>query len=106
MKDIKLEQSSGNVFADIGLDQPQQRLAKSDLAIKIAQAIAKQQLSQTQAAELLGITQPKVSAILNGQLRGFSMEKLMNLLCTLDYDVEVVVKPTVHRHGRLQVVCG
>ncbi len=106
MEDIKLEQSSGNVFADIGLDHPHHRLAKADLAIKIAETIEHQQLSQTQAAELLGITQPKVSAILNGQLKGFSMEKLMNLLCALDYDVDVVVKPTAHQHGRLQVVCG
>lgn len=106
MENIEIEKSSGNVFADIGLDMPEERLVKSDLALKIAQIINKRHLSQTKAAELLGITQPKVSAILNGQLRGFSMEKLINLLCTLNCDVEVVVKPAVHQHGRLQVVCG
>jgi predicted XRE-type DNA-binding protein len=108
MEDIKLEKSSGNVFADIGLDESEERLAKSDLALKIAQIINKSHLSQTQAAKLLGITQPKVSAILSGQLKGFSLEKLMHLLCALDWDVEVVIKkkPKSREHGRLQVVCA
>ena len=106
MKDIKLEKSSGNVFADIGLDAPEERLAKSDLALKIAQIINKRHLSQTQAAKLLGITQPKVSAILNGQLRGFSLEKLMLFMIALDRDIEIVVKrkPKTREHGRLRVV--
>jgi predicted XRE-type DNA-binding protein len=77
MEDIKLEKSSGNVFADIGLDAPEERLAKSDLALKIAAIISKRNLSQERAATLLGLTQPKVSAILNGKLKGFSLEKLM-----------------------------
>jgi predicted XRE-type DNA-binding protein len=108
MEDLNIEKSSGNVFADIGLDEPVERLAKSDLALKIAQIINKRHLSQTQAAQLLGIPQPKVSAILNGQLKGFSLEKLMHLLCALDWDVEVVVKkkPASRKHGRLQVVCA
>ena len=108
MEDIKIEKSSGNVFSDLGLDEPEERLVKSDLALKIAQIINKRHLSQTQAAELMGITQPKVSAILSGQLKGFSLEKLMNLLCALDWDVEVVVKkkPSSRKHGRLQVVCA
>ena len=106
MKDIKLEKSSGNVFADIGLDAPEERLAKSDLALKIAQIISKRNLSQVEAAELLGITQPKVSAILNGQLKGFSLEKLMLLMVALDQDIEIVVKrkPKAREHGRLRVV--
>ncbi len=106
MEDIKLEKSSGNVFADIGLDAPEERLAKSDLALKIAQIINKRHLSQAQAAELLGITQPKVSAILNGRLKGFSLEKLMLLMVALDRDIEIVVKrkPKARKHGRLRVV--
>jgi len=106
MEDIKLEKSSGNVFADIDLDAPEERLAKSDLALKIAQIISKRHLSQAQAAELLGITQPKISAILNGRLKGFSLEKLMLLMVALDQDVEIVVKhkPKARDHGHLRVV--
>ena len=106
MEDIKLEKSSGNVFADIGLDAPEGRLAKSDLAIKIAAIINKRNLSQERAATLLGLTQPKVSAILNGKLKGFSLEKLMLLMVSLDQDVEIRIKrkPRNRERGRLQVV--
>jgi len=106
MEDIKVEKSSGNVFADIGLDAPEERLAKSDLALKIAQIINKRKLSQERAATLLGITQPKVSAILNGRLKGFSLEKLLLLMVALDQDIEIVVKrkPKAREHGRLRVV--
>ena len=108
MKDIKLEKSSGNVFADIGLDAPEERLAKSDLALKLAQIINSKKLSQTQAATLLGITQPKVSAILNGRLKGFSLEKLLLLAIALDQDIEIVIKrkPKTREQGRLRVVCA
>lgn len=106
MENIKHEKSSGNVFADIGLNEPEDRLAKADLAIKIAQIIGKRHLSQTQAAKLLGIPQPKVSAILNGKLKGFSLEKLMLLMVALDRDVEIVVKrkPRSRERGRMRVV--
>lgn len=106
MEDIKIEKSSGNVFADLGLDEPEERLVKADLALKISQIINKRHLSQVQAAELLGITQPKVSAILNGHLRGFSLEKLMLLMVALDRDVEIVVKrkPKAREHGHLKVI--
>jgi len=106
MENIKVEKSSGNVFADIGLDASEERLAKSDLALKIAQIINKRELSQKRAATLLGITQPKVSAILNGRLKGFSLEKLLLLMVALDQDIEIVVKrkPKAREHGSLRVV--
>jgi len=108
MEEIKIEKSSGNVFADIGLDAPEERLAKSDLAVRIGQIISTRKLSQTQAAKLLGLTQPKVSAILNGRLKGFSLEKLMLLMVALDQDIEIRVKrkPRSRERGRLQVVCA
>jgi len=106
MENIK--KSSGNVFTDIGLDNPEERLAKSDLALKLAQIINSKKLSQTQAATLLGITQPKVSAILNGRLKGFSLEKLLLLVVALDQDIEIVIKrkPETREQGRLSVVCA
>jgi predicted XRE-type DNA-binding protein len=108
MEDIKIEKSSGNVFADLGLDAPEERLAKSDLALKISQIINKRELSQGQAAALLGLTQPKVSAILNGWLKGFSLEKLLLLMVALDQDIEIRVKrkPRNRERGHLRVVCA
>lgn len=106
MAEEKLKASAGNVFADLGLTEPDERLAKADLAIKIAQIINKRHLSQAQAAELLGISQPKVSLILNGRLQGFSLEKLLLLMMALDRDIEIRVKRKSRgsEHGRMRVV--
>jgi predicted XRE-type DNA-binding protein len=105
MKELKIEKSSGNVFANIGLAEPDERLAKAELAIRIAQIVKKRHLTQQQAADILEIPQPKVSAILNGQLRGFSLEKLLRLMMSLDRDIEIVVrkKPRDHEHGQMKV---
>ncbi|WP_129127648.1 helix-turn-helix domain-containing protein [Geomonas oryzae] len=84
--------SGGNVFADLGLPDAEELLAKSTIAMKINQIIEKRHLSQTEAAALLGITQPKVSMIQHGKLRGFSLEKLCNLLTLLGRDVDIVIR--------------
>lgn len=84
--------SGGNVFADLGLADSEELLAKSTIAMKINQIIEMRQLSQTQAAALLGIPQPKVSMIQHGRLRGFSLEKLCNLLTLLGRDVDIVIR--------------
>ena len=69
---------SGNVFADLGLPDAEERLAKAELARQILNIITKRRLTQAQAAELLGIDQPKVSALTRGKLSGFSMERLFH----------------------------
>ncbi len=105
-KAIPVEESSGNVFADIGLANPEERLAKADLAIRIAAAIrAPRRLTQARAARVLKIDQPKVSRLLRGQLTGFSAERLMHFLTLLGRDVEIVVKraPRSRRQGRVRV---
>ena len=106
MEDMKFEESSGNVFADLELSEPDERLAKADLAAMITQIINKRHLSQSQAAELLKISQPKVSMIMNCRLKGFSMEKMMILMMALNRDIEILVKlkPNKQEHGRLRVV--
>src|SRR6202140_3395127 len=91
-KEIEVEESSGNVFADIGLPNPEERLAKADLAIRIAEAIRARRLTQTRAAHILQIDQPKISRLLRGQLSGFSTERLMRFLTLLGRDVEIIVK--------------
>ena len=105
---IEVEESSGNVFADIGLPNPEERLAKADLAIRIAAAIRAQRLTQTRAACLLGIDQPKISRLLRGQLSGFSAERLMHFLTLLGRDIEIVVKraPRSRRQGHVRVVAA
>jgi len=105
-KTIEVEESSGNVFTDIGLPNPEERLAKADLAIRIAAAIRAQRFTQAGAARILGIDQPKISRLLRGQLSGFSAERLMHFLTLLGRDVEIVVKrtPRSRRQGHVRVV--
>lgn len=88
---IKFTKSSGNVFADMGFKDSKERLVKADLAIKINQIIKDRKLKQANAAKILGINQPKISAIANGRLKDFSIERLIEFLNKLDQDVEIFV---------------
>jgi predicted XRE-type DNA-binding protein len=102
---IRVEKSSRNVFADLALPNPEERLAKASLAFRIAQIIRDRKITQSRAAQLLEIDQPKISRLLRGQLSGFSTDRLMRFLILLGHDIEIVVKRTprsVH-HGRLRV---
>ena len=99
-RNIHVEESSGNVFADIGLPKPEERLAKADLAIRIAETIRARRLTQTRAARILKIDQPKISRLLQGRLSGFSTERLMHFLTLLGRDVEIVVKRAPGLAGR------
>jgi predicted XRE-type DNA-binding protein len=85
--DDKVTLSSGNVFADIGLEDADELLIKADLAIAIASTIKRQGLNQTAAAKALGIDQPKVSRLVRGDLYGFSIEQLIRLLGLLGQKV-------------------
>ena len=88
--------SSGNVFADLGLANSEERLLKAELARKISEIINSQKLTQVQAAEILGIDQPKVSLLIRGRLSGFSTDRLMAYLNKLGSDVEITVKPKLN----------
>jgi predicted XRE-type DNA-binding protein len=88
-----VEASPGNVFADLGLDEPDERLARAELAHRICEIIAERKLSQTRAAAVLGVDQPKVSALMRGKLDGFSIDRLFRFLNALDHDVEIVIRP-------------
>ena len=89
---IKFKKSSGNVFADVGFVDANLRLAKSRLAFKINRIIEDRNLKQAEAAKILGVNQPKISAISNGVLDAFSIERLIQFLNKLDQDVEVVIR--------------
>ena len=84
--------SSGNVFADLKLKNADDLLVKAELAAKIIAEIQRRRLNQSQAAAVLGLDQPKVSALKQGKLTGFSIERLMRLLLRLGRDVEITVK--------------
>jgi len=96
---------SGNVFADLGIPEPEETMAKARLADLIDETLYRRGLTQTQAAELLGIDQGTVSKLVNGRLDGFSQERLVRYLTALGLDVEIVVRPTdrVGDRGRLTV---
>jgi len=104
--DETITRGSGNVFADLGYADAEERQTKLRLAHAINSLIARRRLNQVTAAERLGITQPKVSALANYKLDGFSVERLMTLLTALDQDVEIVIrnKPRSRPAGRISVV--
>ena len=95
----KIEQGSTNVYADLGLENAEEMLVKAQLATKIGEIIKRRKLTQVQAAELLGMTQPKLSNLLRGQFRGISEAKMLECLTRLGRNVEIVVKST----GRSQL---
>lgn len=88
-----IEASSGNVFADLGLKNPEELLAKAELVQRISDILAERKLTQGRAAKLLGIDQPKVSALLRGRLDGFSIDRLFRFLNALGRDVEISIRP-------------
>ena len=90
---MKITKSSGNVYADIGVANPEAMLAKAQLAQRIGSIIAARKLTQRDAAETIGMTQPKLSNVLRGHFRGVSEAKLMDCLLRLGNDVQIVVKP-------------
>jgi predicted XRE-type DNA-binding protein len=90
---------SGNVFADLGLANSEDRLIKARLAHKISEIIASQNLTQVQAAEILGIDQPKISALSRGKLKDFSISRLIKYLNVLGSDVEITVKPKLDNYN-------
>jgi predicted XRE-type DNA-binding protein len=100
---LKQEPSSGNVFADLGSPNAAEHLIKAGMVVRIDRTIRLRKLTQAAAAELMGIDQPTVSAILAGQFRGYSVERLMRFLVALGHDVEIVVKPRKRGTAELRV---
>ncbi len=92
MSKIEHEVSSGNVYADIGFPGPVEAQAKAELARKLGSIIKRRHQSQTAIAKLLGIDQPKVSRLLRGQLKEFSMARLLGFMLRLDRDIEIHIK--------------
>ncbi len=96
---------SGNVFADLRVAHPEEALAKAELAYKISKLIEQRKLTQAEAAKILDVDQPKVSALRRGRLAGFSLDRLVRFVVLLGHDVEIVVKkrPRPGRPAKLLV---
>ena len=99
-KEIKVEASSGNVFADLALPGPERLKIKSGLAIEIARAVRRLRLTQEEAGRRMGISQAKVSGLTRGDFSNLSEHKLMECLNRLGYDIEIKVTPAKHSLGR------
>jgi predicted XRE-type DNA-binding protein len=95
---IEIEKGSTNVYADLGRADADAMLVKAQLTSKIADIMKRRRLTQMEAAELFGMPQPKVSAMLNGRFRGMSEQKMMRCLLALGQNVQIVVKPA--RRGK------
>src|SRR5512147_2324568 len=99
-------ESSGNVFADLESPRAEEALAKAELAQKIIDIVRARRLTQSQAAQLLKVDQPKISALTRGRLSGFSIDRLLRFLMLLGHDIEITVKtrrPRSRSQARLLV---
>ena len=105
-KKIKITPSSGNVFSDLGIADAEETLVKAEVASRICDIIAERKLSQTRAATVLGVDQPKVSALLHGRLGGFSTDRLLRFLNALGREVRIVVGAKPAKHPRIRVMCA
>jgi predicted XRE-type DNA-binding protein len=90
---VRVEQGSGNVFADLGLSNPDLILAKAELVQRIRELIEERRLTQVKAAKLLGLDQPKVSALVRGRVEGYSIDRLFRFLNALGQRVEITIRP-------------
>ena len=89
----RVTRSSGNVFADLRLPDAEERLTKVRLAVAINGILEQKRLRQAAAAKLLNLNQPKISALANYRLEGFSVERLLRFLNALDRDVQIIIRP-------------
>lgn len=105
-QEVEWEESSGNVFADFGVQNPELALLKSHIAIAIKKAIDSKGITQKEAGALMGIPAVKVSNIICGRLKGYTLDRLFTYLVRLDVDVQVRMKPKRRNqeHARIQGV--
>jgi len=101
---IPAQKSSGNIFADLGLPNPEQELLKAQLTLQIYKIIKQRGLTQARAGAILGIKQPHVSALMRNRAGNFSVGRLIEFLTALGQDVQITVKPTRKGQGEMSLV--
>lgn len=99
MTRIDHPEGTDNVLADLGFDDAEELTAKAALALKLNTLIDARGLSQTEAAAITGMTQPKVSQVRRYKLQNISLERLMQALVSLDQQVKIVVQPARRAHA-------
>ena len=99
-------QGTDNVLLDLGFDDAEELSAKAALALKLNELIDQRGLSQTEAAQITGMTQPKVSQVRRYKLQNISLERLMQALVSLDQHVEIVVQPAQREYAPGITVAG
>jgi predicted XRE-type DNA-binding protein len=101
---IRVKQSGGNIFRDLGFPNPEREQLKARLTLQIYRLVKDRKLTQAEAGKILGIQQPHVSGLMRGQSGTFSVERLMDFLTALGQDIEITVRPTRKEHGEVSVV--
>ncbi len=103
---IKIEEGSGNIFADLGLPDADNHFLKAQIVSEIYRLATDRKLTQANAGKLMGISQPEVSRMFKGSFREYSIDRLMGFLTSFDRDVEIVVKPhkKAGKAGRIKFV--
>jgi predicted XRE-type DNA-binding protein len=102
----RVTQGTGNVFADLGLPNPEQELLKAQLTLQIYMILKDSGMTQVEIAKILGVQQPQVSLLMRNRAGNFSVGRLMEFLTALRQDVEITVRPTRKEHGALSVISG
>ncbi len=100
----RVRKGSGNVFADLGLPNPEQELLKAQLTLQIYTILKDSGMTQVEIAKVLGVQQPQVSLLMRNRAGNFSVGRLMEFLTALRQDVEITVRPTRKEHGALSVI--
>ena len=106
---ITVAQSCGNVYEDLGLPDAEEMLVKAQLALSISRIIKSRELSQIKAAQIIGLSQPKLSDMLNGKFRGISEAKMLECITRLGRDIQIVINPTARPEnspGQIEVCMG
>ena len=102
----KITRGSGNVFKDLGFDNPEEYQAKAELALQIIQIIEDRDLTQKDAAALIGATQPDISKLKTGQLKGFTLDRLFSFLLRLNRNIQIRVTKAKGKSGKLETVAA
>jgi len=96
----QIEVGSGNVFTDLGFENPEEHLAKAIIVSRICDVVADRKISQKEVSKLLGIDQPRVSDLLRGRFSRFSTDKLLQFLLAFGQNVEIIISPSRKRNGK------
>jgi predicted XRE-type DNA-binding protein len=102
----KITRGSGNVFKDLGFNNPEEYQAKAELALQITKIIEQRGLTQKEAANLIGAAQPDISKLGSGQLKGFTLDRLFSFLLRLDRNIEIRVTKAKGKSGKLETVAA